>query len=35
MKGSYKGIKRILSCHPIKFLGGGHGLDPVKKKNIK
>ena len=35
LKGSYKGFKRILSCHPIKFLGGGHGLDPVKKKNIK
>ena len=35
LKGSYKGIKRILSCHPIKFLGGGHGLDPVKKKSIK
>ena len=35
LKGGYKGIKRILSCHPIKFLGGGHGLDPVKKKNIK
>tara|TARA_B100001248_G_scaffold251324_1_gene226308 strand:+ start:206 stop:445 length:240 start_codon:yes stop_codon:yes gene_type:complete len=35
LKGSYKGIKRILSCHPIKFLGGGHGLDPVKKKKIK
>ena len=25
-------IKRILSCHPIKFLGGGEGFDPVKKK---
>jgi len=24
-------IKRILSCHPIKFLGGGEGFDPVKK----
>ena len=35
LKGCYKGIKRILSCHPVKFLGGGHGLDPVKKKNIK
>ena len=35
LKGCYKGIKRILSCHPIKFLGGGHGYDPVKKKNIK
>jgi putative membrane protein insertion efficiency factor len=24
-------IKRILSCHPIKFLGGGEGFDPVNK----
>ena len=31
-KGSLKGTKRILTCHPIKFLGGGEGLDPVKKK---
>ena len=31
-KGTIKGIKRILSCHPIKFLGGGEGFDPVKKK---
>ena len=31
-KGSLKGLKRILSCHPIKFLGGGDGFDPVKKK---
>ncbi len=30
-KGTLKGIKRILSCHPIKFLGGGDGIDPVKK----
>ena len=35
LKGSYKGIKRILTCHPIKILGGGDGFDPVKKKNIK
>ena len=29
-------IKRILSCHPIKFLGGGEGYDPVnKKKKLK
>ena len=27
-------LKRILSCHPIKFLGGGDGFDPVKK-NLK
>ena len=31
-KGIYMSIKRILSCHPIKFLGGGNGFDPVKKK---
>ena len=31
-KGAIKGIKRLLSCHPIKFLGGGEGFDPVKKK---
>ena len=31
-KGTIKGTKRILSCHPVKFLGGGEGLDPVKKK---
>jgi len=26
------GTKRILTCHPIKILGGGSGFDPVKKK---
>ncbi len=31
-KGTLKGTKRILSCHPIKFLGGGEGFDPVRKK---
>ncbi len=31
IKGTLKGSKRILSCHPIKFLGGGEGYDPVKK----
>ena len=31
-KGSIKGFKRILSCHPVKFLGGGEGFDPIKKK---
>ena len=34
LKGSYMGIKRILSCHSIKFLGGGSSLDFVPKKNI-
>ena len=32
-KGLFMSIKRILSCHPIKFLGGGEGYDPVKKRN--
>ena len=32
-KGTIKGIKRILTCHPFKFLGGGQGFDPVKKKS--
>ena len=31
VKGLFMSIKRILSCHPIKFLGGGEGFDPVKK----
>ena len=31
-KGLFVSIKRILSCHPIKFLGGGEGFDPAKKK---
>jgi uncharacterized protein len=31
-KGSIMGIKRILSCHPIKLLGGGDGFDPVSKE---
>ena len=32
IKGIFISTKRILSCHPIKFLGGGEGFDPVKKK---
>ena len=32
LKGCVVGTKRILSCHPIKILGGGEGFDPVKKK---
>ena len=34
VKGSYLGIKRILSCHPFKFLGGGSGLSFVPKKKV-
>jgi len=33
LNGSYMGIKRILSCHHIKFLGGGSSLDFVPEKN--
>jgi uncharacterized protein len=28
-KGFYLGGKRILRCHPIKFLGGRSGFDPA------
>ena len=31
-KGTYLGFKRILTCHPFKFLGGGSGLNLVQKK---
>ena len=31
-RGLFMSIKRILSCHPIKFLGGGEGFDPIKKE---
>ncbi len=30
-KGTWLGLKRIFSCHPW----GGHGFDPVPKKNGK
>ena len=35
IKGIFLIIKRIFSCHPIKFLGGGEGFDPVIKKKVK
>ena len=36
IKGLILSFKRILSCHPIKFLGGGDGFDPInKKKKVK
>tara|TARA_Y100001980_G_C14394028_1_gene192254 strand:- start:396 stop:653 length:258 start_codon:yes stop_codon:yes gene_type:complete len=35
-KGVIFGFKRIIKCHPIKFLGGSSGLDLVpKKRNVK
>jgi len=33
-KGLYIGLKRILRCHPLKFIGGGSGLDFVPSKKI-
>ncbi len=33
-KGILMSFKRIITCHPIKLLGGSEGFDPVKK-NIK
>ena len=35
IKGCAKGVKRILTCHPIKTLGGGDGYDPVIKRKGK
>ena len=32
LKGSFMGLKRILSCHPVKLLGGGSSLDFVPYK---
>tara|TARA_B100000945_G_C19962816_1_gene403859 strand:- start:233 stop:502 length:270 start_codon:yes stop_codon:yes gene_type:complete len=32
IKGSTLGFKRIFRCHPLKFLGGGSGLDSVPNK---
>ena len=35
-KGASFGLKRIIKCHLIKFLGGSSGLDLVpKKRNMK
>ena len=34
--GAIFSFKRIIKCHPVKFLGGDSGLDLVpKKRNIK
>ena len=35
VKGLRLSIKRILKCHPIKFLGSDSGLDLVPKKGDK
>ena len=35
IKGSVYSLKRIIRCHPIKFLGGADGIDLVPVKNHK
>ena len=32
IKGATLASKRLVKCHPIKFLGGSEGYDPVPKK---
>tara|TARA_Y100000748_G_scaffold229652_1_gene193744 strand:+ start:40 stop:273 length:234 start_codon:yes stop_codon:yes gene_type:complete len=32
IKGVALSSKRLTKCHPIKFLGGSEGYDPVPKK---
>ena len=32
VKGLFKSIKRILSCHPIKFFGREEGFDPATQE---
>ena len=32
IKGSTLVLKRLIKCHPIKFLGGSEGYDPVPEK---
>jgi putative membrane protein insertion efficiency factor len=29
LKGLFLAVRRLLRCHPIKWLGGGQGYDPV------
>jgi putative membrane protein insertion efficiency factor len=29
LKGFYLAVRRLLRCHPVKWLGGGQGYDPV------
>lgn len=28
IRGSWLAIRRLLRCHPVRFLGGGEGYDP-------
>ena len=35
IKGGVYSLRRIMRCHPVKFLGGSDGIDLVPKKNLK
>lgn len=35
VKGSWLAVKRICRCHPVKWLGGGSGYDPVPEPDEK
>ncbi len=31
-KGSWLALRRVLRCHPVRWLGGGSGYDPVPER---
>lgn len=33
-RGSWLAFKRVCRCHPIAFLGGGSGVDPVPGSSV-
>ncbi len=35
LRGSALAITRLLRCHPVKWLGGGEGFDPVPEPHEK
>lgn len=35
VRGTWLAVRRLLRCHPIKWLGGGHGYDPVPAPRVR
>jgi putative membrane protein insertion efficiency factor len=33
LKGAWLAVRRVCRCHPIAFLGGGSGFDPVPRNS--